>query len=361
MLKLKSEILKDMVAKAVKGASNNKLIPLTSMLTIEAKDNQLRLITTDATLYLVITEKNIPVEDFYVTVQAEQFAKLIAKLTCAEISLEVTDNFLIVKGGNGTYKVDICLDEMGNVVKFPTPFTEVNVAKKITIPTSTLKLIINSCVPAVAVTFEEPCYTGVYFGDSILATDTQKICSVDKKLFDDENLLISADSIKLMDIVNSDNVDISLCEDGTVIVSDDVVTIYTPQLAGIDDYQVASIMPLLEQEFSASCKISRSEFITLLDRIMLFVGVYDNGGIELTFTENGLQVSSKQSNGVELLKYTEAPKLEEEFKCMIDVRMLLEQLKAQNSDIVELFIGNETAIKLTDGQVTQLIALLVEA
>ena len=52
---IKTTTLQEMIAKAIKGASNNKLIPLTSLMAIEVKDKVLTLTTTDATNYLYIT------------------------------------------------------------------------------------------------------------------------------------------------------------------------------------------------------------------------------------------------------------------------------------------------------------------
>ena len=44
----------DMVARASKGASENKLLPITSMMAIELKDNVLTLTTTDTANYLKV-------------------------------------------------------------------------------------------------------------------------------------------------------------------------------------------------------------------------------------------------------------------------------------------------------------------
>ena len=48
MITLNTDMFKDAVGKAIKGAGLNKLIPLTSMIAIKVENNQLTLITTDA-------------------------------------------------------------------------------------------------------------------------------------------------------------------------------------------------------------------------------------------------------------------------------------------------------------------------
>ena len=66
-----------MTTKAVKGAGNNKLIPLTSMMSIELKDSTLTLHTTDMTNHLYVKESQVEGEDFYVTVGVEQFTHML--------------------------------------------------------------------------------------------------------------------------------------------------------------------------------------------------------------------------------------------------------------------------------------------
>ena len=77
----------------------------------------------------------------------------------------------------------------------------------------------------------------------------------------------------------------------------------------------------------------------------------------MTFTKDGLQVSSKASSGVELLPYIESENFKD-YMCYIDIEMLASQIKGQSSDVVDLYYGNETAIKMVDGKLTQLVALL---
>ena len=97
-LTVNTQTLQTMVVKSMKGASCNKMIPLTSLMAIELKDNRLSLITTDATNYLYVSETKVEGDDFYVVVQADMFSKLISRLTCEKVKLELSDNVLKVKG-----------------------------------------------------------------------------------------------------------------------------------------------------------------------------------------------------------------------------------------------------------------------
>ena len=118
-LKIQTSKLQEMVTKSIKGASNNKMIPLTSLMEIELKDKTLTLRTTDAANTLSIIAKDIDGEDFHTVVPSEMFSKLVGKITTANITLTVGANSLNVKG-NGEYQIELPLDDEGNSVKFPS-------------------------------------------------------------------------------------------------------------------------------------------------------------------------------------------------------------------------------------------------
>ena len=58
-LTINTSTIQNMVAKSMKGAPCNKMIPLTSLMAIELKDNVLTLITTDSTNYLYVREEKV--------------------------------------------------------------------------------------------------------------------------------------------------------------------------------------------------------------------------------------------------------------------------------------------------------------
>ena len=77
-MKIKTELLKELVNKSINGAGNNKLIPITQLMGIKRADDTIQLTTTDATNYLyVYGTLDADVEDsINVTVFAEQFSKV---------------------------------------------------------------------------------------------------------------------------------------------------------------------------------------------------------------------------------------------------------------------------------------------
>ena len=354
-LLINTNILQTMIAKSMKGASCNKMIPITGLMAIQLKDHKLTLITTDATNYLYIEEDKVDGNDFYVVVQADMFSKLVSKLTCENVTLEVKDNTLYVKG-NGNYKIELPLNEEGEHIKYPDPLSKDDALTKLgDINLSTVKLILNTSKAALATSLEVPCYTGYYVGDKVVTTDTYKICGIDIKLLDTPNL-ISAETMDLLNVFTDEKIEVQGANNTLVFVTPSS-TVYGKVMDSIADYQIDAIGGLLDQEFESSCKVSKSALMQLLDRLSLFVSAYDKNGIFLTFTREGLQIESKQSNSSELVSYIESSNFKP-FTCCIDIEMLSSQVKANTSDSIEIHYGEDNAIKLQEGNTTQIIALL---
>ena len=110
--KIKTETLKDLMAKAVKGAGNNKLIPITNLMELKMYEKTLQITTTDMVNFLYVKgELEEPVNKlFNIVIEAEKFAKLISKMTSQYTEISVLTNCVQVKG-NGNYTIDIPLDD----------------------------------------------------------------------------------------------------------------------------------------------------------------------------------------------------------------------------------------------------------
>lgn len=357
-LTLKTEKLKEMVAKAVKGVGNNKLIPLTSLMAIELKDATLTLITTDATNYLYISEDKVVGEDFYVVVDANVFSKLISKMTCEDVTLEIKSDITALQvKGNGTYKIELPLDENGEFIKYPDPVKKLDLsnATETTINRTTIQVILETVKPALAVTLENPCYTGYYIGDQVVATDTYKIASMDVKMFDKPRL-ISSEMLDLLAVIDTEKINAYLT-DNDVVFSTPTCTVCGKLMEGIEDFAIDPIMGLVQTEFDSVCSVPKNALLQLLDRLSLFVGPYDKNAIHLTFTSQGLQVSSKATNGIEMINYISSENFKD-FTCAIDIQMLINEVKAISNDVIEIHYGEDNAIKMIDGNITIIVALL---
>lgn len=354
-LKIKTDKLQEMVSRAIKGAGFNKLIPLTSLIAIECKDGELQFTTTDATNYLYIKESGVGGDDFYAVVEAGKFSKLISKMTCEFITLELNQNLEV--HGNGNYTIELPLDEDGNPIKFPNPLENVQLKMEpdTVIQKSTIEVILNSLKPSLATTLEVPCYVGYHIADKVTATDTFKIASLDVKLFN-EARLISPEMMNLLDVIGAENINVDMTDSEIIFSTPDCI-VYGRKMEGIEDYQIDAINGLVAQEFPSKCKLPKKALLQLLDRLSLFVGTYDKNSIKLTFIPEGIQISSKSSNGVEIVSYLDSTDFKA-FTCLVDVEMLTQQIKACTEDSIELHYGLENCVKFRDGKITQVLALM---
>jgi DNA polymerase III sliding clamp (beta) subunit (PCNA family) len=97
-MRIKTEILQKMVSKAIQGSSNNKMIPLTSLIGIEFKEDilggkgSLILTTTDGSNQFKVNHTVEGTGEFYTIVNAETFSKLVGKTTKEFIELENKKN-----------------------------------------------------------------------------------------------------------------------------------------------------------------------------------------------------------------------------------------------------------------------------
>lgn len=357
-LTIKTEKFKDMVSRAVKGVGNNKLIPLTSLMAVEVKNNKLTLITTDATNYLYIVEDKVVADDFYAVVDATTFSKLISKMTSENVTLEIKSGLNILEiHGNGNYKIELPLDENGVPIKYPDPVATLDLGtpEEKTINRTTIQVILETIKPALAVTLENPCYTGYYVGNQIVATDTYKIASMDVNLLGAKKL-ISPEFMELLSVMNAEKITATFTDSDIICSTPDCV-VCGKFMEGIEDYAIDAIMGLVNTEFGSMCAVPKNELLQVLDRIALFVGAYDKNAIYLTFTRTGLQISSKATSGVEMIDYVTSENFKD-FTCAIDIQMLVNEVKSISNDIIEISYDIDNAIKMTDGNITIIVALL---
>lgn len=355
MATFNTNTLKKLVSIAIQGAGLNEKIDLSKDMGISVSDNMLYLNTTDGTNYLSVSDK-CEADDFDITVDAETFAKLVGKINSDEIELEVDEKSLTIKG-NGKYTLELITDDSGELLSFPDVFPETH-TQLATLSVEDL-ITINSALKASLSKITDSVYSSYYFGDMIASTDRFMLSSLSKKIFD-KPYILSREFVDLMCLSDSD-VYVSIYEDKMVsesylgeTTSIDVCTKISDKA---DEFNITGITAFLNMEESSFCRFRKAQMLDLLDRMSLFVDKFDDGAIELFFTDTFIQVSSMSSTGVERIEFTES-KDTKDITIKINIDRLRNQLKAYNSDIVDLYYGNDMCIKLVDGDLTQIIALI---
>ena len=360
-MKIKTELLKELIGKAIQCVGNNKLIPITQLMGIESNKHRIRLTTTDATNYMYVMKEldNTDNDDEYfaVTVFADQFSKLISKMTSEFTYLAIKDGNLEVKG-NGTYTLELPLDEEGEVVKYPNPLANIKYKfSKSKIMIKDIKLMTDVMKPSIATTFELPALTNYYVGETVITANRNEMTSYDVKIADREVLM----PLKLVDLLSIMENDIEYyIDDNIMVFHADGITIYSKWDSDeVAEFPIMKLNELASTNFKSVCKVNKNDFIALLERIALFVGKYDSAVVRLYFEKDGIRVSNKDRMSNELIEYKDSKKYKA-YDCVISISMLLEQLKAYQKDIVEIHYNNPVSIKFVDDDITQIIALIIE-
>lgn len=332
--------------------------------------SNLILTTTDGSNTFKVNHEIEKTEEFYTIVNAETFSKLVGKTTKEFIELENKDNYLQIKANKGTYKLDISINEDGEVRRFPE-IKNIQLESK-TINVEILKNQLKTAKSSIAKTFDVPFLTGYYVANNTITTNTQLICSIENNNFD-ETLLISNEMAELIQLIDEPFAGL-LKENNDIILYTDTITISGKELEGKELYPVAQITDLLQKNaYQNTIKVNKQEILSVLDRMQLFVNdKYDKNGVKLAFTKEALLVKSQKSNAQELID-AECTS-DSEFDILVDIEMLRNQIQTISTDIVEIQYGlppkiqivegqeievdQNKSIKIVDGNCTHIIALL---
>ena len=357
MLTIKTTKLQEILARAIKGAGANNLVPLTTLIALEVKGGSLRATTTlDKRNYLYCMDK-VGGDDFYACVSIDIFPKLISKMTCEDVTLDIKDKHLEVVG-NGKYQIDLQLDENGDLVQFPNPLSDFSLddSKMVGMTTlTTVKEILTKVRPSLSTSQAQAQYMNYYVGNAITATDNTKISSLAVKLFGDESRLVTVEMVDLLDTFVDDAIKIYADGNKLAFVTEHGI-VYGYTSDGVEMFKIDAIMDYISKDYPSKCKISKVELLQVLDRIGLFVGSLDAGIINLSFEEQGLVIKSRQSNGLETVSYLEcedfAPKSGD-----VILDRLRTQVKAQSGDTIDMYFGDDKSIKMVDDNCTLVVAL----
>lgn len=357
-MNIKTIALQNMVAKVIKGVGSNKLIPITSMIGIKVEDEKLTLMSTDATSYLSVFSTITEHENaFECTVDADIFAKLISKLTSEYTEMELDDNTLIIIA-NGTYKIAVQFDENGDGLIFPQPkINESALNLRGHITPEDVKLMNDVIKPSLSSNVGS-CYANYIIGEFVVATDRAMLSAYNKSFFE-MNYLYTRQFVELLSL-SSNEWKIMQESDDTLLATDESGTqIYTKLIANkdISDFSVDGVKKMLALEYDSYCKVKKAELLSTLERIAIFVSAYDDSVVNVTFTQDGIEVFSKQDRGAELVEYMEVKDFRD-YSMKIDINRWIAQIKAYQSDSIDLYFGNPMCIKMTDGNITQVIALI---
>lgn len=364
MIKIKTSVFRDMLNKAVKVCTFNKMLPLTGLVEIEFDENGIAMKTTDNLTTMIIREKVEGLTPARVVVDAAIVTALVNKITTDEIELAITGNSLVITG-NGVYNLEIRVDESGEIVKLPAIDQELanNANKEFDFKGIVERL--NICSSAIAVGEDAKELGNYYLKDIVVATDQLKVSSVsnvesmkNEELFIREefgrhlmelgfvkaNYIVSGEKL----IIAGENFVIS-----TTMILEDKENFVNKTLVGLKSF--------LDLSYSSKVKVKKAAILDLLDRVGLFISEYDNKSIQFAFLNDGIKITNRKGTCDESLDYEEK-NLKEGFvevDSLLNIEWLKSLLAVLPSEMVEFQFGdNDAAIKIVDGNITQVISLM---
>lgn len=362
-MKVATEVLKELVSRVSIGVGNGRPA-ITEFIGIKANSNSVQLETTDGTNYVFAKADcmtDIACDEYFeVSVLAETFMRLIGKINSEYITLSMVDENLVIRAGNGTYTLELHLDENGELVKYPDP-RDYGSNSVVKISTDAIRNIVQIAKASLSTDLERPELTNYYAGDSVFATDGCIVTEYKEKLFDSPMLISS----KLMDIIGSmsdSEVELHMGGDHLWIESSNL-EVYSKIADNASEYEADKVKQYINTEFTHWVKVRKSELLSALDRIALFVGKFDNLAIRMVFDRSNVVVSNVKSGSEELVEYTEkkvdkSHKKFEPFEVYVNVQMLAEQLKSYMGDVVTINYGTDFAISLSSDTTTQIVSLM---
>ena len=343
-MKVNTQILKDMLSK-VNGCKPSNILEITNYYQLQTIDNGIALSATDGVNYITVKHEAQCDQDIDVIVKGDQFSKLIMKTTKDTVDLKVTENYLQVKG-NGTYKVEIVSDEI-----YPAPEFEGDKIYKVSYDTLSKAITggknAKSNVPTDGVLFSY-----LIRNKFVITADAIKVYSrdIEGKGLEDLEILIPPTLANLLLVLDVEQVQLVVNEDVTTLqaIGDNVVI--TGALA--DEYP--NVEPLLAGEYPNVVELDVKQVLEALDRLNLFIGLYDKGIIDLVFTDETLTLATV-GKSVETVPYIH-PIGDVEFTVSVNSAYLKDLFSAAEGSNIKLCFGYDETIKLITDDSTMLLA-----
>ena len=347
-MKVNTSILKDML-RAVNGCKPSKLLEITNYYELDFSVEGLSLRATDGINFITINYPTECDEKMTAIVKADQFSKLINKTTKDTVSLNLTDSYLEVKG-NGTYKVEIVSDEV-----YPT--LNIDVDKEFTVTYTTLSNGITGGAKAKSnVATDGVLFSYLVRDSEIVTADAIKVYSteLDGEYLDDIELLIPPTLANLLQSIDVENINFMVDKDCTTLRAiGHNITITGALQEGAAEYP--NVIPLLNSKYPYTCEVDVKQVLQAIDRLNLFIGLYDKGIIDVVFSDTNMTIATS-SKSVEMIEYTKPIDLSEPFIISVNSGYMKDLFSAVDEPNVKVEFGTEETIKLCTKDSIMLLA-----
>lgn len=353
-------VLRDLVARAVKGSTNVDLIPFSSLMNVKVQDGKMSVTTTDNVNYLT-TYADVVADNFEMMVQSKIFSQTVSKLT-SETTTFIIDDKKVVVEANGKYNIPIVTDADGSAIKFDEVSVE-PVGNTYHLKPEEVRSILTLSKSCKAEKNEVPAIVGNYYADSskVLTTNYYKACSNPVVLTDSPILLSTFVMDLVSTVVDDSGVDVYQNSDYIVFESTNGRLI-GKKGTDIAEYPAEDLSNLISNDLASSVQMNRTLFIQAVDRMCLFVDTYEQNRLYLTFTSEGLNLYSSKTESSEVVNYIKInTPITTPVKFSVDGFFLKNELTACDKEDITVRFSDEVGLQIKCGETTLMLGLLNEA
>jgi len=359
-------VFADILRRVHRGVGSGKILPISEYFYLSLTPDGLMVQATNGVVFITYRNPEITGSMGSCVVEADTLTKIVQRTDTPQIRLrlfqEEANNYLEVKG-NGTYKIPILSSD--SYPKYEKTFD----TSAVPLHLPSLQRMLLEHRACVSKDLLLGIYAGYRFGTNyILTSDLVRICCSTGIFETSPEALVPPRVVSLLLEVTGETVWYR-CSEQSVLFETDHFEIYGAQLSGAQDYQ--NFQDELSADVKGAVVLRTSSFLSALSRMELFTSEMDRNSLTLTFTANGLELSTPL--GTETLPYhtiTEpAPELnqvDKPYSYAVDVKLLSEILAAikEESVYVEftelevLRLVVQTEVGIQSGRMVYLLSTL---
>lgn len=350
-MKVNTKTLRSMLGR-VSACKPTNLLEITNYYELEFTQDGLNLNATDGTNYMTVTDDTCKTDNpISIIVKGDQFTKLINKTTTDDVDLIVKGSYLQVVG-NGVYKVEIVEDEI-----YPKFKIEISDSYKVSL--DDMKRAINGGKYAKSGVPNDGVLFSFLLRDNELTTaDAIKVYNKSiEGAMGNLSALISPSLANMVMSIDVDDVEISVNAENTLIMfMGDNVVVGGAIVEGAEEY------PDLSEMFNApypyTVEVDTQLVLQAIDRLGLFVSIYDKGIIDIVFTSTGitLATSSKSHETIPFVANIDPLESDATYMVRVNCKYLQDIFNAIGEPSVFIEFGEDDIIKFVTTDTTMLLA-----
>lgn len=350
-MKINTNKLRNMLGHITK-VKANPLLEISNYIQLVCdKDGSMRINATDGDNHITVFEDGEYDESIDYIVKTDQFVSLINKTTTENVTLTAKENYLEVKG-NGTYKVELVQGEI-----YPDHKIETNGALKIDDCVAyNLKHGLNVGKNVKSQTAADGCLFGYLFRNNhIITADAIKVNASD---FDCQGLevLIPPSLANLVQTLSSEKVNIIHdVNNNSIMFKSKNIVISGTLMEGVEEYP-ESILPMIEETQPSLCVVDTQEFLKALNRIGLFIDIYDMNTLQIAFVGDLITLQTV-GGSVESITTKDSPR-HEDIVYEVNIKYLQDLVSSVDSPTIDIEYGNPDLIKIVSDKDQMLLSTL---